>query len=268
AASVAVNHETVRQAGERDQAFECVVAVRYVGAGASAIGPGDLVSRAVTLLKDRLPDLALPTVTVEKIIPAAAGLGGGSADVAAYLRLVRSHNAEAAGSVDWAGLALQLGADVPVCLVNETSWVAGIGEQLSPVRLADPLYVVLANPQTSVPADKTRAVFKAFAARGSAFSEPRPPSDHSTGLSGDDLDRLMSTAGNDLEAAAVDVVPEIAQVRRTLEACDGARHVRLSGAGPTMFAVFDRAEAAEDAAAEVSAREPGWWVQATTLGAD
>lgn len=231
------------------------------GPFATAIDGPNLIAKALDLLAAADTRLRLGAVTLTKRLPVAAGLGGGSADAAAVLRLVRAQNEALAASVDWNALALRLGADVPVCLAGRTCVMRGIGERLAPCGLPA-LPAVLVNPQVPVPADKTRRVFQALAA-----GPVDPARDLSTpnDLDRDALVALMRQVGNDLEAPALEVIPQIASVKAALARQAGCLHAQLSGAGPTCFALFATDAAAELAARNMSAAEPGWWVAATTL---
>lgn len=234
------------------------------GPFAAAIEGPNLISKTLDLLAGEDCDMRLGTVTLTKLLPVAAGLGGGSADAAAVLRLVRAHNLERAQSIDWHGLALRLGADVPVCLASRTCVMRGIGERLAPCDMP-PMPAVLVNPQTPVPPDKTRRVFQALAA--GPVDRSRDP------VVARQLDRagliaLMQQIGNDLETSALTVMPAIAIVKRALLRQEGCLHAQLSGAGPTCFGLFASEEAALSAARSLAVAAPGWWVMATTLGAE
>ncbi|MEO1794503.1 MAG: 4-(cytidine 5'-diphospho)-2-C-methyl-D-erythritol kinase, partial [Pseudomonadota bacterium] len=204
-----------------------------------------------------------------KAIPQAAGLGGGSADAAAYLALTLQ-KAEAAGLVGKEGRpvvhaamaknAAKLGADVPVCLLREAAFVAGIGDRLQRVPMRQLRHAVLVRPDVAVPDAKTRAVFQALNARALESDEtPDAPPNN-------DLEGAMAKAGNDLQAPAIQLMPEITAALDALEASPGARYARLSGAGPTTFALFETSAAALSAAQKIAGAHPTWWVQAVRLG--
>ena len=129
------------------------------GPFAGAIEGENLIETALMRLAERAPGLTLGEVTLEKCLPVAAGIGGGSADAAALLRVVRFANGTLSAGVDWAGIAASLGADVPVCFLNRPAFVMGVGETLEAVADLPRLHAVLANPLTPVPLAKTRKVF-------------------------------------------------------------------------------------------------------------
>lgn len=184
--------------------------------------------------------------TLEKNLPAAAGIGGGSSDAAAALR--------ALGAADADADALSLGADVPVCLLARAARMTGIGEGLQPLDGLPELPAVLVNPRLEI---STPAVFKALARRDNP-----PMGDIPAGLALPEFCRWLAAQRNDLEAPARALQPEIAEV---LTALSGAVLARMSGSGATCFGIYPSRAAAEAAAAQLSAEHPGWWVQAVTL---
>jgi 4-diphosphocytidyl-2-C-methyl-D-erythritol kinase len=157
------------------------VGVSVTGPFSASISGENLISVCLQKLTAAEPRLALGQVTLEKKLPVAAGVGGGSSDAGALLRAVRRANPQFESSLDWAALATSLGADVPVCFANQSQWMSGIGDVLEP--LGSPLPVldaVLVNPRVPVPADKTARVFKALGAGqiagpGIALARPRIP---------------------------------------------------------------------------------------------
>lgn len=219
-----------------------------------------LIARTLRAVADRAPHLRSGAVHLEKHLPVAAGIGGGSADAGAVLRALVRANPDEAKAVDWQAIALSLGADVPVCFGNVATVMSGIGEVLSPLPpVREPLLAVLVNPQVPVPPDKTARVFRALHAgpvRDDAVARSLLPQPRAALLAG-----IMET-GNDLEQAACSVMPDVAVVLGELRAMAGCQLARMSGAGPTCFAVFDDAAAA---AAALRAARPSWWVEAVTL---
>lgn len=198
------------------------------------------------------------TLTLTKILPVSSGIGGGSADAAACLRLLARYWQ---GADDLAALALTLGADVPVCLLGRAARMTGIGEHLAPLPSPPPIPVLLVNPGVAV---ATPAVFRARAAAGQAFSPPLPPPaawpPDAAGFA-----HLMQQGGNDLTNAARSLSPVIATVLTTLDACPGAAGAAMSGSGATCFALFQDSAACTAAAQSVQQRHPGWWVMPTYL---
>ena len=233
------------------------------GAGARKLAgeSSNLILRAADAALTIEPRLTLGTFRLVKHLPIAAGLGGGSANAAAALRLIRDANPHLAKGIDWSALAVSIGADVPVCLMSRASLMTGIGERLQPLAGFPPVWAVLANPGQPL---ETRAVFNALSAPPLAkvpgvASPPRFP----------DLDALIDAlAGqpNDLQPAATQLCPIVATVCAALVRLDGALLVRMSGSGPTCFALFAAAAPAEAGAAELRSAEPGWWVEPVALG--
>ena len=230
---------------------------------AALVGHDNLAMRALQLAHGADPLLRLGALHLEKHLPVAAGIGGGSADAAAALRLVGALNPERAASIDWMTLAARLGADVPVCVVSALSTMTGVGDKVTPLApLRAPLPALLVNPMTDVPPNKTAAIFKALAA-APLRSQLRPakswPSDW------DGLLAALSAASNDLQGPASEVMPAVTHVLSALRALPGVRLTRLSGAGPTCFALLDTAAEAERARVTLAGQHPEWWIVATAL---
>ncbi len=224
---------------------------------------------AMTALSDvaifaRVSEFSL--LELEKNLPVASGIGGGSADAAAVLRAART----CFGSpqdIDWTVLAAKLGADVPVCVGSRASWMTGLGETVTRLMSFPPLAAILVNPITDVPADKTAQVFKtlhATALEADALTPPVPDValDFSTP---ETLIAGLATLGNDLQEAALKVLPDAEPVIAALDQVPGCKLAQLSGAGPTGFGLFVDFETAEAAASELKKRQPAWWIAATRL---
>lgn len=238
--------------------------VSVTGAFGGGIAGDNLVEDALRRLARAEPRLRLGAVEIEKSLPVAAGLGGGSADAAATLRAVRRANPAFADTFDWHGLAAGLGADVPVCLANEPALIWGIGERVRPVHRFPPLAAVLANPCVPVPSDKTAEVFRRLAAPA-APGDGGDPEPLPAITSPDDVVAYVQARANDLAAPARDLIPACREVETVLAACSGCRLARITGAGPTCYGLFTSGEAARAAAQSLSQSQPGWWVQAVTL---
>jgi len=234
------------------------------GPFAAAITGKNLIESALARLADAEPRLVVGGLALDKRLPVAAGIGGGSADAAAVLRAVRRANPKPAERVDWAAIAAALGADVPVCLESRPALVWGKGEKVTAVPNLPRLRAVLVNPLADVPADKTARVFAKLNAPPAAPEQTAPSAPTLTDTAA--LLAYMSARGNDLMAAAIAAVPQIASVRSGLAACPGCQFVGLSGAGPTCFAIFETAAAASAAEDRLRAAHPRWWVAATALG--
>ena len=207
-------------------------------AGALAGEADNLVLRAARALA---PGQGARLV-LEKNLPVAAGLGGGSADAAAALRLLsRLWGVEA----DLEALAAGLGADVPVCLAGGTTGVAGIGERLTPLPGGPAPPLLLANPGVALP---TPGV---FGVRRGPFRESRPWPETAADLAG---------CTNDLTEAAISLAPEIAGTLAALGALDGALFARMSGSGATCFAAFADRAARDHAREALRESRPDWWI--------
>lgn len=228
-------------------------------AGGLETGPDNLVTRAGVGLAAALGRAAEAHVRLTKRLPVASGVGGGSADAAATIRGLEALWGGALEDEARRGLALTLGADVPVCLASENAMMRGVGEVLSPAPAID-AGLLLVNPGVATP---TGAIFKAYDA-ASRFDALEPACNLSARATLDarDLAALMGETRNDLEAPAIAARPQIAEVLTALRALDGVRAARMSGSGATVFAVFDDAGAAGAAAGAIEAAQPDWWVAA------
>jgi 4-diphosphocytidyl-2-C-methyl-D-erythritol kinase len=236
------------------------LAVEVVGPFGGRISSENLITHTLRKLREAEPRLVLGSVRLEKQLPVAAGIGGGSADAAAVLRAVRRANAELAGAVDWFGIASGIGADVPVCLGNELTFMTGLGERLQKMpRLAEPLPAVLVNPLVAVPDDKTAQVFRALSASPLAVdAQPNAPAVRSLMEALD----VIARTGNDLEEPARRVVPAVGEVLAALRSLQGCRVAAMSGAGPTCFGIFADPVIA---AAQLKAAYPSWWIEAVEI---
>ena len=221
----------------------------------------NLVVKAALALAARVPELRLGTFHLDKRLPVAAGLGGGSADAAAALRLLARANGIAVYDVRLFEAARATGADVPVCLDPRPRLMRGIGDVLSAPLALPPLPAVLVNPGVAV---ATKSVF----VRWAPAAEPMALdlSKFGPALSRDECLRLLTLHGNDLEPAAIALEPTIAEVLAALRALPGCRLARMSGSGATCFGLFAAAAAAIEAAQTLAAQHPHWWVRATALG--
>jgi len=239
------------------------------GPTATAAGPGgaNLVLKAARLLAERVDGLELGRFTLDKRLPVAAGLGGGSSDAAAALRLLARHNRVALEDPHLHEAARLTGADVPVCLDPRPRMMRGIGEKLSAPMTMTSLPAVLVNPGVSVP---TKDVFEKLAAeRGLSVSphDPLSPPPAGEGREGGLFDMTtLSAARNDLEPPAIALQPVIADALAALRAAATCRLARMSGSGATCFALFESGRAATAAARTLRANHPRWWVRAATFG--
>jgi 4-diphosphocytidyl-2-C-methyl-D-erythritol kinase len=227
------------------------------GPFAGAIPPGDdnLALRAVRRLAAAVGRPDGIAVTLDKRLPVAAGIGGGSADAAAVLRGLSALWGLPPDDPRLRETAAGLGADVPVCLAGRTAWLGGVGERLDPGPDLAGIPIMLANPGVPL---STPDVFRARQGGFSAearFAETRP------GL--DRLCALLAERGNDLMAPATALAPAVGDVLAALAAQSGCRLARMSGSGATCFGLFDSTEAAKAAEAALAGR--GWWAAAAAL---
>ncbi|WP_371060622.1 4-(cytidine 5'-diphospho)-2-C-methyl-D-erythritol kinase [Rhodosalinus sp. 5P4] len=209
-------------------------------------GPENLVLRAAALIG------VGAELELEKHLPAAAGIGGGSSDAAATLRALSRLSGCAVP-----GDAATLGADVPVCLAARPARMRGIGETVEPVAALPALAAVLVNPGVSL---STPEVFARLAQR----ENPPLPTPLPRWADAAALVRWLSAQRNDLEAPARALAPVVGEVLAALSASPGCALARMSGSGATCFGLFPDREGAETAAAALA--RPGWWVRAVTLG--
>lgn len=236
--------------------------LRGPAAAQAGEGADNLVLKAAGALVARSPGIALGAFRLDKRLPVAAGLGGGSADAAAALRLIAQANGIARDHPHLYAAARATGADVPVCLDPRARIMRGIGEVLSKPLALPRLPAVLVNPGVAL---ATKAVFAGW----------KPAAAHAAALDLAAVAKLTSRAqlldfltaqSNDLEDAAIGLAPVIADVLAALRALAGCGLARMSGSGASCFALFGSAAAARAAAKVLHGRQPRWWVKASTLG--
>lgn len=232
-----------------------------IGPFAGAIGAaGDnLVLKAFNALATLVPGLKGGRFHLDKHIPVAGGVGGGSADAAAALRLLARHNDLSFDDARLMTAALRTGADVPVCFVSRACIMTGVGERLSPPLQLPELPALLVNPRVGV---STRDVFAALAKSGlqkAGRALGGVPRDAGA------LDEFLRGHGNDLTASAIACAPVIGEVLAMLEGLPGVRLARMSGSGATCFALFATEAEAKAAESQLAARRPEWWAAATVL---
>jgi len=237
--------------------------LRVPTASASGELADNLVFKAARQLSDRVEGLKLGQFVLSKRLPVAAGLGGGSADAAAALRLLARANRLTLDDPRVMAAARATGADVPVCLDPRPRLMRGIGDILSDPLDLPRLPAVLVNPGVAVP---TKDVFAAL-----RLGPPKSggSQDSAAQWEGGNIAMLLQTLSderNDLEAPAIALRPVIADVLDELRALAGCRLARMSGSGATCFGLFDSNRAATTAARSLRAKHPQWWVRATTLG--
>ncbi len=235
-------------------------------AGACGEAADNLVLKAARLLAERVRDLKVGSFTLDKVLPVAAGIGGGSADAAAALRLLARLNGLAPNDEQLLEVALLTGADVPVCLASRPCDMTGVGETLLAISLPK-MPCVMVNPRIPV---ATRDVFGALGLRNGellvgASDIIRAVAWPEQGASVEDWVEVLAASSNDLEAPATRIQPVIGEVISALSASDGAWLSRMSGSGATCFAIFENTAEAQRAAQKIQRDHPNWWVHAGVL---
>jgi 4-diphosphocytidyl-2-C-methyl-D-erythritol kinase len=221
----------------------------------------DLVFQTATRLAAAAGAAAGAAIEVQKNLPVASGIGGGSADAAAAIRgLSRLWQIDLPPE-RLSALAQELGADVAVCLESKPARVGGIGERLSPADPLAPLYAVLVNPRIAV---ATAEVFAAYAA-GPQAAAAELENGEPWSREPEQFAQQLAAYRNDLSAAAMSLCPAIADVLAALDAQPACLLARLSGSGATCFGLFATPADAQAAAAALARDHPDWWVAATAL---
>ncbi len=232
-------------------------------AGAAGATDDNLVLRAARALAARVPGLRLGAFTLTKRLPVAAGIGGGSSDAAAALRLLARANTIAIDDPRVVEAASVTGADIPVCLAATARMMHGVGDELGPRLALPPLPALVVNP--GVPLE-TKSV---FARMGLEPGWTNMASKHTT-LSGgepaDDVFAALKRGRNDMEDAACVLAPIVSDVLAVLGAARGCRLARMSGSGATCFGLFTDCRAVSRARQAIAKVHPGWWAKAAMLG--
>ena len=242
--------------------------LKMLGPLAQACGDtsDNLVLKAARLLGERVPDMKAGSFSLDKVLPVAAGIGGGSADAAAALRLLSQLNGLALDDSRLIEVARLTGADVPVCVDSRGCVMTGVGERLQPLKLPK-MPCVMVNPGVPV---ATKDVFAALGLRKGELrvsagdvllQKPWPDAEASL----EDWVEALAASSNDLEAPALRVQPVIGEVISALNATNGAWLSRMSGSGATCFAIYENTADAGRAAEKLRREHPAWWVHAGTL---
>jgi 4-diphosphocytidyl-2-C-methyl-D-erythritol kinase len=229
-------------------------------AGGLGTGPANLVSRAVAAFRAGWPD-AVPVglaFTLTKNLPVAAGIGGGSADAAAALRLLAELSVQSVDPAALATLAAGLGADVPACLASVPLLARGIGEKLTLLPDFPTCHIVLVNPMLPL---ATAEVFRVLARRD---NDPLPelPAPLTRPAQ---LALWLAETRNDLQPPAIHLLPVIGDIVLQLAATQGCMLARMSGSGATVFGLFGSAGQAHQAAQVMRAAHPDHWVAAAPV---
>lgn len=239
------------------------------GAFASLLSEEDvndnLIVRAGRLLQDWALMQNLPVhgadITLTKNLPVAAGIGGGSADAACALKGLADLWDYEPGAEDVQKMCLKLGADVPVCYASQSSWMGGIGEEVSAGPALPGGAIVLVNPRLPL---STGPVFKAFDAAGGQDAPLRPAALPQQFADRQAFIAFLNEQRNDLETAAIKLCPQIGEVLSALSD-QQALLARMSGSGPTCFGLFPSLEVAQSVERQLNETYPSWWAVATNL---
>ncbi|HEX2524837.1 MAG TPA: 4-(cytidine 5'-diphospho)-2-C-methyl-D-erythritol kinase [Geminicoccus sp.] len=218
---------------------------------------GNLVLRAAELFQRRTGAAVAGRLVLEKRLPVGAGLGGGSSDAAATLRLLDRACRTNLGNGRLRDLGAELGADVPVCVYGQSVRMRGLGERLDPIRGLPDLPLVLVNPGVHV---ATPAVFRALTELGEERDGGMVPHPGPRVLAS-----FLAESRNDLEPAAIGLAPVIDKVLQSLRVLDGCALARMSGSGATCFGLFPEEAQAVRAAQILRQAVPGWWVEAVVV---
>ena len=240
------------------------LSLEVFGPRAGEAGPvhENLVMRGARSLAAQIPGLRLGRFRLIKRIPAAAGLGGGSADAAAALRLLATEGGLSVDDPRVLASARATGADVLACLAPQARTMRGIGHELGPAVRLPRTFVVLVNPQVQAPTPK---VFAALDLASEPKREPSAQRAPALGFGSDAVLDFRAFGHNDLEAAAIRVAPQIETVLKRLSKVANAKAFGMSGSGASCFALFCDQRSAAATQRSVAAEYPEWWVEATKL---
>ena len=239
-----------------------------VGPGAAQTGAeaDNLVTKAARALAARVPGLRAGAFRLEKNLPVAAGLGGGSADAAAALRLLAQANRLAPDDPCLRDAARATGADVPVCLDPRPRVMRGIGDILSAPLPLPRLHALLVNPGVAV---STKLVFSGWRPSANPIRALDTTADFAALPKMQNEEQLLdwlASEANDLETPAIALEPAIAEVLASLRAAASCRLARMSGSGATCFALFSSLKETASAGKKLRAQFPDWWISETVLG--
>jgi len=199
-------------------------------------------------------------LTLEKNLPLASGIGGGSSDAAATLKALNVVWGVGLTEVELMRLGSEIGADVPVCVATRSAWMSGVGEVVEEME-APTLNAVLVNPLKPLATPSVFREFDRMQLGAKFFDRPRP-----VWRTSEEAIEGVKAFGNDLEAPAVSLMPDLGALLDTLRADRRSLCASLSGSGATCFAITSSAADARALAADLGARNRDWWVRPTTLG--
>lgn len=229
----------------------------------SLTGNENLVEKAIALFRSHCPSAKPMNVELDKQLPVAAGLGGGSADAAATLRQLAGANPGALTGERLEEIAASLGSDVVVCLRSTASWMHGRGEKVNPITDFPPLPAVLVNPGVLLGAGEVYGALGAPTLADTGFARKGGvPKFSST----EDVMRYLGGNSNDLQEPATRLAPVIAEVISSIKSTQGCTLARMSGSGSSCFGIYGSQSQASQARRSIAEMHPDWWVVDTTLG--
>ncbi|MCI0466630.1 MAG: 4-(cytidine 5'-diphospho)-2-C-methyl-D-erythritol kinase [Beijerinckiaceae bacterium] len=231
-------------------------------AAAAGRAEDNLVLRAARHFSARFPGAKTGSFQLVKRLPVAAGLGGGSSDAAAALRLLARANELSTSELGIIDAAQATGADVPVCLMPRARMMRGTGEELGPLLALPPLAGLLVNPCVPV---ETKAVFARMKIAPGALAGFGGHPELYPGMPADGLVAALRKGRNDMEPAASMLAPVIGDVLAVLSAARSCRLARMSGSGATCFALFPDCRSAANARRAILRAHPSWWTKICVL---
>jgi len=214
----------------------------------------NLVTRAVQAMEAQAERRAEMALTLIKYLPASAGLGGGSADAAAAMHLLNAAWSHPFDEAALQQIGLQIGAELPICIVSKDGWVEGVGDRVTPQHI-DVMHGVLIWPGQGL---ATAEIFGAYKNADTVFSNPI------TQPEGVTIDWLANTR-NDLMPHSIAALPAVADALEALADCDDCLLARMTGTGACVFGLFSDRDVANKTAAMLAAAYPAWWVKAFSL---
>ncbi len=241
-----------------DDGLRLLIEGRFSGAVPS--GAGNIVLGAAVRLAEAAGVEARARIDLVKRLPVSAGLGGGSADAAAALRGLSALWGISPAEDDLLALALELGADVPVCLRAKAAYVGGIGGDLEAAPPLPEAWLALVNP------GRPLATATVFGSLGGPFAGPARFSGAPADAAG--LAAHLQSRDNGLTEAARALEPGIGEALSAIERCPGVLLARMTGSGATCFGLFGEQDAAVEAAANIAAAHPGWWARPAALAGE
>ena len=227
-----------------------------------AIASENLVSKAARLYGLQCVEGLSGVIRLKKNLPIAAGIGGGSSDAAATLVALQKTNSSPLSKEQISEIALELGADVPMCLTPTAQMIGGIGEIRQVVEPFAPLPAVLVNPGVNVATKNVFADLEAAQLPSQYHSAALPTPDLSTKAA---IIEYLRSQRNDLQAPAMRIAPVIGNVLELIGKDKNCRLARMSGSGATCFGLYDSLNIAEHAVQKIHTAHPDWWVVATVL---